>query len=70
MARADDRNRADPLEEKMTLFWHHVFATLGPRSEVHTPHTMVAHIQIAAPDDGLGSFPGTLLAGTSRADRR
>src|SRR5688500_11875831 len=37
-------NTRRPLEEKMTLFWHHVFATGWTKSE-HTP-TMVEHIQM------------------------
>jgi uncharacterized protein (DUF1800 family) len=37
-------NSRRPLEEKMTLFWHHVFATGWTKSE-HTP-TMVQHIEM------------------------
>ena len=37
-------NSKRPLEEKMTLFWHHVFATGWTKSE-HTP-TMVDHIEM------------------------
>ncbi|MEX0761822.1 MAG: DUF1800 domain-containing protein [Dehalococcoidia bacterium] len=37
-------NTRRPLEEKMTLFWHGVFATGWTKSE-HTP-TMVDHIQL------------------------
>jgi hypothetical protein len=37
-------NTQRPLEEKMTLFWHHVFATGWTKSE-HTP-TMVDHMQM------------------------
>lgn len=37
-------NSGRPLEEKMTLFWHHVFATGWTKSE-HTP-TMVQHIEM------------------------
>ncbi|MFW6174649.1 MAG: DUF1800 domain-containing protein [Chloroflexota bacterium] len=37
-------NTRRPLQEKMTLFWHHVFATGWTKSE-HTP-TMVQHIEM------------------------
>jgi uncharacterized protein (DUF1800 family) len=37
-------NTRRPLQEKMTLFWHHVFATGWTKSE-HTP-TMVEHIEM------------------------
>ena len=37
-------NSRRPLEEKMALFWHHVFATGWTKSE-HTP-TMVEHIEM------------------------
>lgn len=37
-------NTERPLEEKMTLFWHHIFATGWTKSE-HTP-TMVDHMQM------------------------
>ena len=37
-------NTRQPLREKMTLFWHHVFATGWTKSE-HTP-TMVQHIEM------------------------
>ena len=37
-------NSPRPLEEKMALFWHHVFATGWTKSE-HTP-TMIAQIQM------------------------
>jgi uncharacterized protein (DUF1800 family) len=51
-------NTKRPLEEKMTLFWHHVFATGWTKSE-HTP-TMVEHIQMFR-DHGLGNFRKLLL---------
>ncbi len=37
-------NTKRPLQEKMTLFWHHVFATGWTKSE-HTP-TIVQHIEM------------------------
>jgi len=55
-------NSHRPLEEKMTLFWHHVFATGWTKSE-HTP-TMVEHIQMFR-RDGLANFR-TLLLDLSR----
>lgn len=48
-----------PLEEKMTLFWHHVFATAWFKSE-HTA-TMAAHIQMLR-ERGLGNLRELLLA--------
>ena len=55
-------NTERPLEEKMTLFWHGVFATGWTKSE-HTP-TMVDHIQMLR-ENCLGNFR-TLLLGISR----
>src|SRR5581483_1640854 len=55
-------NTQRPLEEKMALFWHHVFATGWTKSE-HTP-TMVAHIQMLR-RNGLANFR-TLLLDLSR----
>ena len=55
-------NTARPLEEKMTLFWHHVFATGWTKSE-HTP-TMVNHMEMLR-TNGLANFR-TLLLGLSR----
>ncbi len=55
-------NTKRPLEEKMTLFWHHVFATGWTKSE-HTP-TMVDHIQMLRANC-LANFR-TLLTGLSR----
>src|SRR6266536_5290544 len=55
-------NSRRPLEEKMALFWHHVFATGWTKSE-HTP-TMVDHIEMLR-TNGLGNFR-TLLLGISR----
>ena len=46
-------NTERPLEEKMTLFWHGVFATGWTKSE-HTP-TMVDHIQMLR-ENCLGNF--------------
>ena len=51
-------NTKRPLEEKMTLFWHHVFATGWTKSE-HTP-TMVDHIEMLR-KNGLGNFRALLL---------
>ncbi|MFN8526690.1 MAG: DUF1800 domain-containing protein [Chloroflexota bacterium] len=51
-------NTKRPLEEKMTLFWHHVFATGWTKSE-HTP-TMVEHIEMFR-RDGLKNFRVLLL---------
>jgi hypothetical protein len=55
-------NTERPLEEKMTLFWHGVFATGWTKSE-HTP-TMVDHIQMLR-TNCLGNFR-TLLVELSR----
>ena len=55
-------NTKRPLEEKMTLFWHHVFATGWTKSE-HTP-TMVDHIQMLRANC-LTDF-SSLLVGLSR----
>src|SRR6266540_6494844 len=55
-------NTKRPLEEKMALFWHHVFATGWTKSE-HTP-TMIEHIEMLR-ENGLGNFR-TLLLGISR----
>jgi uncharacterized protein (DUF1800 family) len=55
-------NSKRPLEEKMTLFWHHVFATGWTKSE-HTP-TMVRHIDMLR-RNGLANFR-TLLLDLSR----
>ena len=52
-----------PLEEKMTLFWHHVFATGWTKSE-HTP-SMVNHIEMLR-KNGLANFR-TLLLELSKA---
>src|SRR6476619_122171 len=51
-----------PLEERMALFWHHVFATGWTKSE-HTP-TMVTHIEMLR-RNGLANFR-TLLLDLSR----
>jgi len=51
-------NTRRPLEEKMTLFWHHVFATGWTKSE-HTP-SMVAHIEMLR-KNGLQNFRTLLL---------
>ena len=55
-------NTERPLEEKITLFWHGVFATGWTKSE-HTP-TMVQHIQMLR-TNGMANFR-TLLLGISR----
>ena len=55
-------NTDRPLEEKMTLFWHSVFATGWTKSE-HTP-TMVDHIQMLR-TSCMANFR-TLLLGISR----
>jgi uncharacterized protein (DUF1800 family) len=55
-------NSRRPLEEKMALFWHHVFATGWTKSE-HTP-TMVEHIQMFR-RNALANFR-TLLLDLSR----
>jgi len=55
-------NSKRPLEEKMALFWHHVFATGWTKSE-HTP-TMVRHIDMLR-RNGLANFR-TLLLDLSR----
>ncbi|MGH2368921.1 MAG: DUF1800 domain-containing protein [Chloroflexota bacterium] len=55
-------NTRRPLEEKMALFWHHVFATGWTKSE-HTP-TMVEHIQMFR-RNALANFR-TLLLDLSR----
>ncbi|KAA1303508.1 MAG: DUF1800 domain-containing protein [SAR202 cluster bacterium] len=55
-------NTDRPLEEKMTLFWHGVFATGWTKSE-HTP-TIVDHIQMLR-ENCLENFR-TLLLGISR----
>ena len=55
-------NSKRPLEEKMALFWHHVFATGWTKSE-HTP-TMVRHIDMLR-RNGLANFR-TLLIDLSR----
>ena len=52
-------NTKRPLEEKMTLFWHHVFATGWTKSE-HTP-SMVDHIEMFR-QHGLANFRTLLLA--------
>ncbi len=51
-------NTRRPLEEKMALFWHHVFATGWTKSE-HTP-TMLAHIEMLR-RNGLGNLRTLLL---------
>ena len=51
-------NSERPLEEKMTLFWHGVFATGWTKSE-HTP-TMVDHMQMLR-SNGLANFRTLLL---------
>jgi uncharacterized protein (DUF1800 family) len=51
-------NTARPLEEKMALFWHHVFATAWFKSE-HTA-TMAAHIQMLR-ERGLGTLRDLLI---------
>ena len=51
-------NTKRPLEEKMSLFWHHVFATGWFKSE-HTS-TMVAQIDMLR-RDGLGNLRTILL---------
>ena len=51
-------NTKRPLEEKMALFWHHVFATGWFKSE-HT-HTMVAQIQMLR-ENGLNNLRTILL---------
>ncbi len=51
-------NSGRPLEEKMTLFWHSVFATGWTKSE-HTP-SMVDHIQMLR-DNCLENFRNLLL---------
>lgn len=55
-------NTRRPLQEKMTLFWHHVFATGWTKSE-HTP-TMVEHIEMLR-RNSLGNLR-TLLIGLSK----
>jgi uncharacterized protein (DUF1800 family) len=55
-------NSKRPLEEKMALFWHHVFATGWTKSE-HAP-TMVRHIEMLR-RNGLANFR-TLLLDLSR----
>ena len=55
-------NTRRPLEEKMALFWHHVFATGWTKSE-HTP-TMVEHIEMLR-RNGLANLR-TLLLDLSR----
>jgi uncharacterized protein (DUF1800 family) len=55
-------NTERPLEEKMTLFWHGVFATGWTKSE-HTP-TMVGHIQMLR-ENCMENFR-TLLMGISQ----
>jgi len=55
-------NSKRPLQEKMALFWHHVFATGWTKSE-HTP-TMVQHIEMLR-RNGLGNLR-TLLVELSR----
>ncbi len=47
-----------PLEEKMALFWHHVFATGWTKSE-HTP-TMIDQIQMFR-EQGLGNLRSILV---------
>src|SRR5690242_13841895 len=51
-------NTRRPLEEKIALFWHHVFATGWTKSE-HTP-TMVEHIEMFR-RHGLGNLRTLLL---------
>jgi uncharacterized protein (DUF1800 family) len=51
-------NTRRPLQEKMALFWHHVFATGWTKSE-HTP-TMVAHIEMFR-RNGLANLRRLLL---------
>lgn len=51
-------NTKRPLEEKMALFWHHVFAT-GWTKSGHTP-TMVHHIQMLR-RNGLANLRQLLL---------
>jgi len=55
-------NTERPLEEKMTLFWHGVFATGWTKSE-HTP-TIVDHIQMLR-ENSMENFR-TLLLGISQ----
>jgi uncharacterized protein (DUF1800 family) len=55
-------NTERPLEEKMTLFWHGVFATGWTKSE-HTP-TMVNHVQMLR-ENCMQNFR-TLLMGISK----
>jgi len=51
-------NTRRPLEEKMALFWHHVFATGWTKSE-HTP-TMVEHVEMLR-RNGLANLRTILL---------
>ncbi len=51
-------NSRRPLEEKMALFWHHVFATGWTKSE-HTP-TMIDQIQMFR-ENGLGNLRTILI---------
>lgn len=51
-------NSKRPLQEKMALFWHHVFATGWTKSE-HTP-TMVQHIEMLR-RNGLGNLRTLLV---------
>jgi uncharacterized protein (DUF1800 family) len=51
-------NTQRPLQEKMTLFWHHVFATGWTKSE-HTP-SMVEHIEMFR-RNGLANLRTLLL---------
>ena len=51
-------NTERPLEEKMTLFWHHVFATAWFKAE--NGPVMTAHIQMLR-ENCLGNMRGLLL---------
>lgn len=52
-------NSPRQLEEKMSLFWHHVFATAWFKSEHAT--SMAEHVQMLR-DNGLGNLRQLLLA--------
>ena len=51
-------NTKRPLEEKMVLFWHHVFATAYSKVESLTP--MLAQVQMFR-DHGMGSYRELLV---------
>ena len=51
-------NTKRPLEEKMALFWHHIFAT--GNSKVDNCDQLLAHINMFR-DDGMGSYRDLLL---------